>query len=143
MIWWGCSGRRCNQPTSLCGCAQAHPPGGAKSKSRSSSITEPIEIPYGATTLPGTFYHVDDSGRPHPTVIATNGYGATVQGMHFSHAAAAVRRGYNCLIFDGPAPRRVLYKQGIHMRPDGENIVSMWWTTRSLATPRSTRRASP
>jgi pimeloyl-ACP methyl ester carboxylesterase len=67
---------------------------------------------------------VDGSGRPRPTVIATNGYDATVQGMHFGHAAAAVRRGYNCLIFDGPGQGRVLYKQGIHMRPDWENVVT-------------------
>jgi hypothetical protein len=63
---------------------------------------EPVEIPYEGTTLPGYFYRVDDSARPRPTVIATNGYDATVQGMHFGHAVAAVRRGYNCLIFDGP-----------------------------------------
>ncbi len=85
---------------------------------------EPIEIPYEGTTLPGYFYRVDDSGQPRPTLIATNGYDATVQGMHFGHAAAAVRRGYNCLIFDGPGQGRVLYKQGIHMRSDWENVVT-------------------
>ena len=85
---------------------------------------EPIKIPYEGTTLPGYFYRIDDSGQPHPTLIATNGYDATVQGMHFGHAAAAVRRGYNYLIFDGPGQRRVLYKQGIHMRPDWENVVT-------------------
>ena len=85
---------------------------------------EPVEIPYEGTTLPGYFYSVDDSGRARPTVIATNGYDATVQGMHFGHAAAAVRRGYNCLIFDGPGQGRVLYKQGIHMRADWEKVVT-------------------
>lgn len=85
---------------------------------------EPVEIPYEGTTLPGYFYRVDASGRPRPTVIATNGYDSTVQAMHFGHAAAAVRRGYNCLIFDGPGQGRVLYKQGIHMRPDWENVVT-------------------
>src|SRR5215208_7068610 len=85
---------------------------------------EPVEIPYEGTALPGYFYRVDGSGRPRPTVIATNGYDSTVQAMHFGHAAAAVRRGYNCLIFDGPGQGRVLYKQGIHMRPDWENVVT-------------------
>jgi hypothetical protein len=51
---------------------------------------EPVEIPYEGTTLPGYFYRVDESARPHPTVIATNGYDATVQGMHFGHGVAAV-----------------------------------------------------
>ncbi len=85
---------------------------------------EPVEIPYEGTTLPGYFYRAEDSGQPRPTLIATNGYDETVQGMHFGHAAAAVRRGYNCLIFDGPGEGRVLYKQGIHMRPDWKNVVT-------------------
>ena len=69
---------------------------------------EPIEIPYEGTTLPGYFYRVDDSGQLGPTFIVTNGYDATVQVMHFRHAAAAVRRGYNCLIFDCPGQGQVL-----------------------------------
>ena len=84
---------------------------------------EPVEIPYEGTTLPGYFYRVDDSGRPRPTLIAINGYDSTIQAMHFGHAVAAVSRGYNCLLFDGPGQGRVLYKQGIHMRPDWENVV--------------------
>ena len=85
---------------------------------------EPVEIPFEGTTLPGYFYRVDSSGRPRQTVIATNGYDSTVQQMHFGHAAAAVRRGYNCLTFDGPGQGRVLYRQGIPMRHDWENVVS-------------------
>jgi alpha-beta hydrolase superfamily lysophospholipase len=88
------------------------------------SPVEPVEIPYEGTTLPGYFYRVDDSDLPRPTVIATNGYDSTIQAMHFGHAAAAVRRGYNCLLFDGPGQGRVLYKQGIPMRPDWENVVT-------------------
>jgi hypothetical protein len=104
---------------------------------------EPVEIPYEGTTLPGYFYRVDDSGRPRQTLIATNGYDTTVQVMHFGHAVAAVRRGYNCLIFDGPGQGRVLYKQGVHMRPEWENVVTRPWTTHSRITPRLTRHASP
>ena len=85
---------------------------------------EPVEIPCEETTLPGYFYRADNSGQPRPTLIATDGYDGTVQMMHFGHAAAAVRRGYNCLIFDGPGQGGVLYKQGIHMRPDWENVVT-------------------
>jgi hypothetical protein len=44
---------------------------------------EPVEIPFEGTTLPGYFYRVDDSGRPRPTIIATNGYDSTIQQMHF------------------------------------------------------------
>lgn len=85
---------------------------------------EPIEIPFEGTTLPGYFYRVDDSGQARPTLIATNGYDSTVQQMHFGHAVAAVRRGYNCLTFDGPGQGRVLYRQGLPLRHDWENVVS-------------------
>src|SRR5829696_2088583 len=85
---------------------------------------EPVEIPYGGTTLPGYFYRVDDSNERRPTLIATNGYDSTVHEMHFGHAVAAVRRGYNCLTFDGPGQGRALVKQNLHMRPDWENVVA-------------------
>lgn len=85
---------------------------------------ESVEIPYQETTLPGYFYRVDDSDQPRPTLIATNGYDSTIQEMHFAHAVAAMRRGYNCLLFDGPGQGRALIKQDLHMRPDWENVVT-------------------
>jgi pimeloyl-ACP methyl ester carboxylesterase len=84
---------------------------------------EPVEIPYEGATLPGYLYRVGDSSERHPTLIATNGYDSTIQEMHFGHAVAAVRRGYNCLTFDGPGQGRALIEQNIHMRPDWENVV--------------------
>jgi pimeloyl-ACP methyl ester carboxylesterase len=85
---------------------------------------EPVEIPYEDTMLPAYFYRVDDSSERRPTLIATNGYDSTIHEMHFGHAVAAVRRGYNCLTFDGPGQGRALIKQNLHMRPDWENVVT-------------------
>lgn len=87
-------------------------------------IIEPVEIPFEGTTLPGYFYRVDNSGQSRPTIIATNGYDSTIQQMHFGHAVAAVKRGYNCLLFDGPGQGRVLIKQGLPIRPDWETVVT-------------------
>jgi len=84
---------------------------------------EPVEIPYEGTTLPGYWYRPDSSGQRRPTLIATNGYDHTLPMMHFAFAAAAVERGYNCLIFDGPGQGRALIKQGLAMRPDWEHVV--------------------
>jgi pimeloyl-ACP methyl ester carboxylesterase len=84
---------------------------------------EAVEIPFEGTSLPGYFHRADESGRPRPTLISTNGYDATVHEAHFAHAVAAVRRGYNCLTFDGPGQGRPLIKQGLVMRPDWENVV--------------------
>jgi len=44
--------------------------------------------------------------------------------MHFAHAVAAVRRGYNCLTFDGPGQGRARIEQQLHMRADWENVVT-------------------
>jgi len=43
--------------------------------------------------------------------------------MYFAFAVAANRRGYHCLLFDGPGQGRVLIQQGLPMRPDWENVV--------------------
>jgi pimeloyl-ACP methyl ester carboxylesterase len=94
-----------------------------KAAARMAPAAEAVEIPFEGTSLPGYFHGADDSGRPRPTLISTNGYDATVHESHFAHAIPAVRRGYHCLTFDGPGQGRALIKQGLVMRPDWENVV--------------------
>jgi pimeloyl-ACP methyl ester carboxylesterase len=84
---------------------------------------EAIEIPFEGATLPAYFVTVDASGKPRPTIVHTNGYDSTIQEMYFAHAPAAIRRGYNVLLFDGPGQGRNLIKDGVHIRPDWENVV--------------------
>jgi pimeloyl-ACP methyl ester carboxylesterase len=84
---------------------------------------EAVEIPFEEIALPGYFVTVDDSGEPRPTIVHTNGYDSTIQEMYFAHAPAAIRRGYNILLFDGPGQGRNLIRDGIHIRPDWENVV--------------------
>ena len=85
---------------------------------------EPVEIPFEGTTLPGYLVLVDDSGAPRPTIVHTNGYDSDIQEMFFAHALAAVRRGYNILLFDGPGQGRNLIIDNMHMRPDWETVVT-------------------
>jgi pimeloyl-ACP methyl ester carboxylesterase len=82
-----------------------------------------IAIPYEQTTLPGYFFRVDGSGRRRPTLILTGGYDSTAEELYFFNAAAALRRGYNCLCFDGPGQGAALIKQGLVFRPDWEHVV--------------------
>jgi pimeloyl-ACP methyl ester carboxylesterase len=91
--------------------------------SRAEPPLEPVEIPYEGTTLPGYFCRSALAGGKAPTLIATNGYDSTVHEMYFGFAVAANRRGYHCLLFDGPGQGRALIKQGLKMRPDWENVV--------------------
>ncbi|MEU9100589.1 alpha/beta hydrolase [Streptomyces sp. NPDC048361] len=83
---------------------------------------ETVAIPYEDTTLPGYLFLVDDSGAPRPTVIYTNGYDSTAEESYFVIAAAALRRGYNVLAFDGPGQGAVLREQKIVFRPDWEAV---------------------
>jgi len=84
----------------------------------------PLAIPYAGTTLPGYFLPAHGrAGERRPLVIFTNGYDATVTEMYFALAVPAARRGYHCLIFDGPGQGGPLIEQGMPMRPDWEAVI--------------------
>src|SRR5271168_1702978 len=82
-----------------------------------------IEIPYAGGNLPGYFCRAQDTQRPAPTIILTGGYDSTAEELYFFNAAAALRRGYNCICFDGPGQGAALIKQGLYFRPDWENVI--------------------
>jgi pimeloyl-ACP methyl ester carboxylesterase len=84
---------------------------------------EALEIPFGDDSLPAYLVKADDLGTPRPTIVQTNGYDSNIQEMYFSHAPAAIRRGYNYLGFDGPGQGRNLIRDGMPIRPDWENVV--------------------
>jgi pimeloyl-ACP methyl ester carboxylesterase len=85
---------------------------------------EPVEIPYEGTTLPGYFYKVDNSGKPRPTLIFHGGLDSSLEELFYFGAAAAVRRGYNCLTFDGPGQGAPIREQHLHFRHDWEAVVT-------------------
>jgi alpha-beta hydrolase superfamily lysophospholipase len=84
----------------------------------------PLRIPFEETAMPG--WLIPALGREteaRPLLILTNGYDATVTDMYFATAVAASRRGYHCLIFDGPGQGEMLYEYGVRLRPDWETVV--------------------
>lgn len=85
---------------------------------------EVIEIPYEGITLPGYFLRCSSDGARRPTVIATDGYDGTVEELYFSTAVAALARGYNVLIFDGPGQGSMIVDHGIPFRPDWEAVIT-------------------
>jgi pimeloyl-ACP methyl ester carboxylesterase len=85
---------------------------------------EPVEIPFEGVTLPGYMVMVDNSGQARPTIVFTNGWDSDIQEMFFAHAIAAVRRGYNALLFDGPGQGRNLIRDNMHLRPNWETVVT-------------------
>ena len=84
----------------------------------------PLRIPFERTTLPA--YLVPATGHENetrPLLILNNGYDASVTDLYFASAVAASRRGYHCLIFDGPGQGEMLIQQGVHLRPDWETVI--------------------
>ncbi|WP_213990048.1 alpha/beta fold hydrolase [Sodalis sp. dw_96] len=85
---------------------------------------EIVDIPYENTTLPGYLFLVDNSGKPRPTIIYNNGFDSTQEESYFAIGAAALRRGYNVLAFDGPGQGAALRAAKITFRHDWENVLS-------------------
>jgi dienelactone hydrolase len=83
----------------------------------------PVEIPYEGTTLPGYFHTPDSSGRRRPTILLHTGFDGSAEEMHWAGARAAVERGYNVLVFDGPGQFGPLHRQRLTFRPDWEKVV--------------------
>jgi pimeloyl-ACP methyl ester carboxylesterase len=85
---------------------------------------ELLEIPFeDEVTLPGVFVQAGEERTRRPTVVHTNGYDSNINEMFVCHVAAAVERGYNILLFDGPGQGRCLIHDGLLIRPDWENVV--------------------
>jgi pimeloyl-ACP methyl ester carboxylesterase len=84
---------------------------------------EPVEICFESRTLPGYFLHPTSEDEPRPTIVHVNGYDSNIQEMYFAHGPAAVRRGYACLLFDGPGQGRNLIRDGLPLRPNWEIVV--------------------
>ncbi|HEY3365737.1 MAG TPA: alpha/beta fold hydrolase [Symbiobacteriaceae bacterium] len=85
---------------------------------------ETVAIPYEGTALPGYWYSPDDSGRPRPTLLFVGGFDSTAEELYLAGAAAAIRRGYNCLCFDGPGQGAPLRLAGMPARVDYEVPVA-------------------
>jgi pimeloyl-ACP methyl ester carboxylesterase len=85
---------------------------------------EAVSIPYEDTTLPAYLFLVDDCGAARPTVIYNSGYDSTREESYFVLAAAALKRGYNVLAFDGPGQGATLRQQKLVMRPDWEAVIT-------------------
>src|SRR2546423_7045600 len=83
-----------------------------------------VSIPYEDATLPAYLFLVDDSGAPRPTIVYNSGYDSTREESYFVIAAAALRRGYNVLAFDGPGHGAALRDQKLVMRPDWEAVIT-------------------
>jgi len=94
-----------------------------KAAGLSKTPIRPVEIPFEGTTLPG-YLCLDGSGKKRPLIVAHSGFDGTAEELYFSLAFFAVRRGYHCLLFEGPGQGRVIREQKIPFRPNWETVVA-------------------
>ena len=81
-----------------------------------------VAIPYEGTTLAAYWCRVPGEGR-RPALIAHQGRDAWSEDDLFI-AKEALRRGYDCLLVDGPGQGSTLRLQGLPFRPDWERVIT-------------------
>jgi predicted alpha/beta-fold hydrolase len=84
---------------------------------------ETVRIPYQDTVLAGYFFAPDDTRTKRPTVLFPCGYDSTAE-AGWVNVPAALERGYNALVFEGPGQGEALFHQRLFFRPDYENVCT-------------------
>jgi hypothetical protein len=84
---------------------------------------EPVRIPYKGGHLPGWFLGAGGKGK-RPTIILNNGSDAQTIDMFVYGGAAAIERGWNALIFEGPGQGSNLFLRNMPFVPDWETVIT-------------------
>lgn len=84
---------------------------------------QPVLIPYEGTSLPGYFFRSPVARERAPVVIVHPGRDAWAEDCKYL-AEGAIKRGYHCLLFEGPGQGKALRLQGLALRPDWEKVVT-------------------
>ncbi len=82
----------------------------------------PMEVPYEGIKLRG-YLCLAQKDETRPTLVAVNGYDSNLHEMYWSHALPALRRGFHCLLMDGPGQGRNLIEHGLTIRHDWEHVL--------------------
>lgn len=88
----------------------------------SAPVTE-VWIPYEGTRLKGYFFRAGTGADKAPVLLVHQGYDAPIESTKYI-AEEAARRGYHCLLFEGPGQGLTIREQNIPLRPDWETAVS-------------------
>ncbi|KIG15580.1 hypothetical protein DB30_05454 [Enhygromyxa salina] len=89
----------------------------------SGSPCSPVAIPYEDTTIPGYFCVPPNLDGPAPTIIFQEGKDGWAEDGKFVVDAAMVR-GYNVMLFDGPGIGKMIRLQGLPFRHDWEAVIT-------------------
>jgi hypothetical protein len=83
-----------------------------------------LQVPYEDTALPGYLLRPDGTGAARPTLVMTNGSDGSLPGLVGYGGAAALNRGWNAFLFDGPGQQSMLFERGIPFRHDWEAVLT-------------------
>ncbi|WP_405452712.1 alpha/beta hydrolase family protein [Streptomyces erythrochromogenes] len=81
-------------------------------------------VPWGKTRLPLWFFRPDGPAERRPTVILTNGSDGQNLDMWTYGVSAALDRGWNALVYDGPGQGQLLFVEEIPFTTRWETVVT-------------------
>jgi dienelactone hydrolase len=87
-------------------------------------VAEEIEIPYGDQPLPGWFLRPAGASGKRPTIIINNGSDGQLVDLLGEGGFAALERGYNVFIFEGPGQGSQLFLHNIPFTHEWEKVIT-------------------
>ena len=84
----------------------------------------PLQVTYDGGTLPAWLFRPADDGVARRTVIVNNGSDAQGVELIAYGVRAALDRGWNAVVFDGPGQGEMLFVRGTSFRPDWEQVIT-------------------
>ncbi|MGP3947578.1 alpha/beta hydrolase family protein [Streptomyces sp. 7N604] len=85
---------------------------------------EQTTLNWGKAKMPVWFFRPDDSGARRPTVILTNGSDGENVDMWTYGVFAALERGWNALVYDGPGQGQMIYVNEIPFTSRWDHVVT-------------------
>ena len=83
-----------------------------------------VTIPAQGFDTVGIFFAVDNSTTKRPTLLLGNGYDAAQEDSFHQMGIAALERGWNVMVYEGPGQATVRRDQGLGFIYDWERVVS-------------------
>jgi dienelactone hydrolase len=86
---------------------------------------ETVEIPYENSALPAYFIHAENASGPRtPCIVRFGGFDTQKELQYLRGIPALVRRGFSCLLVDGPGMGEAIRFRNIYLRHDYETVGS-------------------
>jgi pimeloyl-ACP methyl ester carboxylesterase len=83
-----------------------------------------LDIPYENSSMPAWLLRATQAPAGAPTIVLVNGSDGSLAALWGATGAAALERGYNVLLFDGPGQQSQLFERGVPFRPDWEYVLT-------------------